>query len=293
MNFLLILIAAIVEFTVVSFEGLRSKRWSWDWAIWINQVAGSYGWWSGLLGAVITIAVPVVIVSVLFGLLYATSAFLGHLAALFVLLLMLGPADLNREIDRHKRNIDLSLGGTSGVAEPEFLERGEAPDLEGVSGDETFDDHRGELAALALAADAAWFQPLFWFFVLGPVGVVLYRLCANLRGFVGIEPGVAKVIGELREAMAWVPGRLTVVAMGTAGTLVPVLETARDFGVIRWSVTADLIARASLAAIDHGRIQEVITLDTRVYRINLMHALIKRTLNVWLVSIAAGALLFL
>ena len=47
MNFLLILIAAIVEFTVVSFEGLRSKRWSRDWAIWINQVAGFYGWWSG------------------------------------------------------------------------------------------------------------------------------------------------------------------------------------------------------------------------------------------------------
>ncbi|MCZ6895567.1 MAG: hypothetical protein O7H40_16185, partial [Gammaproteobacteria bacterium] len=91
MNFLLILIAAIVEFTVASFEGMRSKRWSRDWAIWINQVAGAYRWWPGLLGAVITVAVPVVIVAVLFGLLYAASAFLGHLAALFVLLLMLGP----------------------------------------------------------------------------------------------------------------------------------------------------------------------------------------------------------
>ena len=128
--------------------------------------------------------------------------------------------------------------------------------------------------------------------MLGPVGAVLYRLCANLRAFAAIEPGVAKLIGELREAMEWVPGRLTVFAMGVAGTLVPVLETARDFGVLRWSVTADLVARASLAAIDHGRVQEVITLDPRVYRINLMHALIKRTLNVWLVIIAGGALLF-
>lgn len=292
MNFLLILIAAIVEFTVASFEGMRSKRWSRDWAIWINQVAGAYRWWPGLLGAVITVAVPVVIVAVLFGLLYAASAFLGHLAALFVLLLMLGPTDLNREIDRHKRDIDLALGGTSSVAEPEFLARGETLDLEDVSGEEAFDPHRDELAALALAADTAWFQPLFWFFVLGPVGAVLYRLCANLRAFAAIEPGVAKLIGELREAMEWVPGRLTVFAMGVAGTLVPVLETARDFGVLRWSVTADLVARASLAAIDHGRVQEVITLEPRVYRINLMHALIKRTLNVWLVIIAGGALLF-
>ncbi|MCZ6895495.1 MAG: hypothetical protein O7H40_15820, partial [Gammaproteobacteria bacterium] len=285
-------IAAIVEFTVASFEGMRSKRWSRDWAIWINQVAGAYGWWPGLLGAVITVAVPVVIMAMLFGLLYAASAFLGHLAALFVLLLMLGPADLNQEIAGHKRDIDLALGGTSSVAEPEFLARGETLDLEDVSGEEAFDPHRGELAALALAADTAWFQPLFWFFVLGPVGAVLYRLCANLRAFAAIEPGVAKRIGELREAMEWVPGRLTVFAMGVAGTLVPVLETARDFGVLRWSVTADLVARASLAAIDHGRVQEVITLDPRVYRINLMHALIKRTLNVWLVIIAGGALLF-
>ena len=291
MNFLLILIAAVIEFTVVSFEGLRSDRWSNDWAAWINQVVGGYAWWQGVVGASITLVVPVLVVAVVFAMIGAWSEFLAHLASWFALLLMLGPMDLNTDIETHKRNIDVTGGGDTVVNDPEFLVRAAALNLGEATDDEDFDRHRSELASLALTADTAWFQPFFWFFVLGPVGAVLYRLCANLRGAADLNADVLAMIDQVRELLEWLPGRITVLAMGVAGTLVPVFETARAFGVLRWRVTAELVARAALAAIDHGRIHEMITLDPRVYRINAMHALIKRTLNVWLVIIASAALL--
>ena len=291
MNFLLILIAAVIEFTVVSSEGLRSNRWSNEWAAWINQVAGGYAWWQGVVGAAITLAVPVLIIALVFSMIGAWSEFLGHLASLFVLLLMLGPMDLNADIETHKRNIDVTGGGDTAVNDPEFLVRAAALNLGDPTDDEDFDRHRSELASLALTADTAWFQPLFWFFVLGPVGAVLYRLCANLRGAADLNADALAMIDQVRELLEWLPGRITVLAMGVAGTLVPVFETARAFGGLRWRVTEELVARAALAAIDHGRIHAMITFDPRVYRINLMHTLIKRTLNVWLVIIAGGALL--
>jgi AmpE protein len=291
MNFLLILIAAVVEFTVVSFAGMRSKRWSSDWSAWINQVAGRYAWWPGAVGAAITLLVPVLGVALLFAMLGAWSEFLANLGGLFILLLMLGPTDLNADIETHRRNIDVMGTDDASAVDPEFLVRAGGFDLGEATGDDDFDRNRGELASLALAADAAWYQPLFWFFIFGPVGAVLYRICANLRGATDVNTEVLAMIAQVRELLEWLPGRITVLAMGVAGTLVPVLETARTVGLLRWSVTEELVARASLAAVDYGRIHEVTTFDPRVYRVNLMHAMIKRTLNVWLVFIAGGALL--
>lgn len=291
MNFLLILIAAAIEFTVVSFEGMRSNRWSHEWAAWIQHTVGGYSWWRGIIGGAITLAVPVVVIALVFAMIGAWSAFLTHLAGLFALLLMLGPMDLNADIETHKRNIDVTGGGDTAASDPEFLARAAALNLGEATNDEDFDRHRSELASLALAADTAWFQPLFWFLVLGPVGAVLYRLCANLRAAPDLNADVLATIDQARDLLEWLPGRITVIAMGVAGTLVPVFETATAIGILRWRVTTELIARAALAAMDHGRIDEMITFDPRVYRINRMHALIKRTLNVWLVIIATGALL--
>lgn len=293
MNFLLILIAAVIEFTVVSFEAVRSNRWSNDWAAWINQVAGRYTWWRGVMGAAITLLVPVLAVALVFAMIGAWSEFLAHLLGLFALLLMLGPMDLNSDIETHKRNIDVTGSSDTAIDEQAFFNRAGSLNLGEATGDDDFDHHRSELASMALAADTAWFQPLFWFFVLGPVGAVLYRLCANLRGAADLDPDVQSSIAQVREILEWFPSRVTVLAMGVAGTLVPVVETATACGLMRWRVTNELVARASLAAIDYGRIHEVITFDPRVYRINLMHALIKRTLNVWLVIIAGAAVLVL
>ena len=47
MNFLVILAAVAVEFAVSSMAGLRSARWSLDWAQWVSRLAGRQSWWRG------------------------------------------------------------------------------------------------------------------------------------------------------------------------------------------------------------------------------------------------------
>ena len=216
------------------------------------------------------------------------SVLFAMLFSLLVLLLMFGPEDLERDIERHKHSV---LGGQGGPhAQPDYLLAFNQVDLGEPTGDEEFDGARGQLAALALGAERAWFEPMFWFFLLGPCGAVLYRLVDNLLRDDGDESGLAVALTQVREIMEWLPARISAIALGIAGTLVPVLDTFRRLGPLHFPLSRELVARAALAAIDHGRIRDVISGDAHLYRINQMHALVKRAMMAWLVFIALLAL---
>ena len=53
-----------------------------------------------------------------------------------------------------------------------------------------------------------------------------------------------------------------------------------------------MVAQSALAAIEQGRQAEVIGGDVDVYRMNLMMAMLKRAVVVWLVLLALLALVF-
>ncbi len=289
MNFLSILLALALEFVLGGSKAWRNADWSAKWAAWTISLGARFGWWRGWPAAITIVVVPLLAVSVGFAGLAALAPWLVHVAAVAVLLAMLGPHDLREEFAAHKRA--LTLAERPEDIHAPFVGAARGTDLGAPSGDAEYDATRVELAALALAADRAWFQPLFWYFVAGPVGAVAYRLCANLRYFEDADASIVDALARVREALEWVPARITALAMGLGGTLPPVLETMREVGVARWAVSGDLVARTALAAADNGRIREVISGDARIYRLNQMFALIKRALIAWLALMAAAALL--
>ena len=286
LNYLLVLLAVAVEVVLGSAARLRRAHWTLAWYHGVERRAGSTRWWHGWAGVLLVCGVPFLVVLAVFTALHAWSPWLGYAFNLVVLIAMLGPEDLAAEVAAHQRVLD----GDTGQGLPAYLRHAAPVDLGPPVGDAEFDETRGELAALALAAEHAWFQPIFWFLLAGPAGAVLYRLCANLRRAPTVAGDFAHRLALLREALECVPARVTALALGIAGTLVPVLETARRDGWFTWGASATLVARAALAATDHGRIREVIGGDVHVYRINQMLGLLRRTLTVWLVLAAALAL---
>jgi len=299
MNFLILLAAAIIEFNLVSLEQFRSGRWAHQWAAWLQGRLGGQAWWHGWVGAVLVLGVPLALAAAVFHLLFGLWSVLGHLASLAFLLLMLGPYDLNREVQGLRQRLfggaaDAPADGVEEAqpADPEFIAAAREVHLGPPSGDPHYDEQRIELAALAVAAERAWYEPLFWFALGGPLGALAYRLCATLGAAPDSERSVAAALRSARELMEWLPGRITVLALGIAGTLVPVLETAGLTGLLRWGATEELVARSALAAIDNGRIDQVIGSAPRLHRLNLMHALVRRALNVWLVLLALATLAF-
>ena len=289
MNFLLILLALAVELMIYSSESWRSAKWSNDWIVWLGRVLGRFRWWQGAWGAALALALPALGTGMFFAIVSGWSALLGVLASVVCLLLMLGPGDLNREVEAHKRRVDLAEAGDGETTAITFLDHPE--ELGDLMPGSAQDPDHVELAAIAAAADSRWFGPLFWFFCLGPVGAVLYRLCSNVRPGDTCGDDFARAWDFCGELLRWIPSRITVLGMGFAGTLVPVLDVANEHGLLRWGPSRALVGAAAVAAIDHGRIEHVSGADPRIFLINAIHALVKRTLSVWLVVLAGLALL--
>lgn len=271
MNFLLLLLAVAIEFAIGSAAALRHRRWSEDWARWCDGLFDRYGWWRGWTAAGILLLPPVFACGAAIAMLHAIAPFLGHLAALAVLLMMLGPDDLLEMVEVHKRRREETAAGNEllHVAGPFVL------DEEGAD-----DPSRRELAAVAVAAERAWYGPLAWFFCAGAMGALLYRQALNLQR---MEIAGGAEVRQCAEALEFLPARITALAFGLVGSLSPVLERVSAHGLLRWGDSASLVALSALAAADDGRIREVIGGDETVYRLNLILALIKRALIVWLV----------
>ena len=290
MNFLLILAALALEFSVTELVGLRSPHWSNAWAARVTGFGRRHSGWRPATAVTIILGVPLAVAALILALLFSCAHLAGHLGSLFVLLWMLGPADLVREIAEYRRNLGLPADAraTTGAA---FSVTTAGIDFGAATGAAAFDDARADLAALALSAERGWFAPVFWFALVGPLGAVLYRLCANLERSPELEPAASGIVAHLHETLAWLPGRITALCLGIAGTLVPVLAELPTIGLWKWGWTNTLVARAALAAIDHGRSHDADSELTAHSRLDQMQALIKRALIVWLAVLALGELL--
>lgn len=289
MNFLLALSAIIIEFTLSGLVSLRTPHWSGAWAARLAGLCVGVRLYRGWLGALLLIGLPVVAVELVGERLMSWSHPLYYLLSLGLLVWMLGPTDLNREVEEYRRSLYLS-GDERLAATPAFTTTTAGIDFGPPSGDVQFDGCRAELAALALSAERAWFAPLFWFFVAGPAGVVAYRLVASLERAPQVEASMAGPLAAMHEALAFIPARITAINLGIAGTLVPVLEAAPAAGAFRWGASAALVARSALAATDYGRVHDDVSVDAQHYQLQHMRALVRRTLNVWMALLAILAL---
>lgn len=289
MNFLLALSAIVIEFTLSGVVGARSPHWSGAWATRLGALCAGLHWYRGWLGALLLLGLPVLAVELVGDWLMGWSHLLYYLASLALLVWMLGPTDLNREIEEYRRSLSLD-GDERAAATPAFTTTTAGIDFGPLSGDPQFDACRGELAALALSAERAWFAPLFWFFVGGPAGVVAYRLAVSLERAPQVGATLAGPLAFLHEALAFVPARITAINLGIAGALVPVLEAAPAAGAFRWGASAMLVARSALAATDYGRVHEGEGTDAHLARLQQMQSLVRRALNVWMALLAVIAL---
>lgn len=285
MNFLLALLAIILEFGLGDVVSVRARHWSGVWASWLATTCAGQSWYRGWAGVLALLGLPLLAVWLVLELLMSWWYPLYLLASLALLVWMLGPTDLNREIDEYRRALDLT-GDERVTATPAFTTTTAGIDFGPPTNDIEFDNYRAELAALAVAAERAWFAPLFWFFVLGPCGAVAYRLAASFARALQFEVGIGSAVVWSHEALAWLPARFTAINLGIAGTLLPVLESARQAGAFRWGASAELVAKSALAATDYGRIHDSDGDSPHIQRLHQMRALIRRALTVWMVLLA-------
>ena len=250
---------------------------------WFGALAGSTA------GLALALVVPTLIAATLAWWLHGVLLGVVGLAfAIVVLVLCFGPRELEADIDAVLKAPDADRRSAAAQAlNPE--ERGEPLAWNAAA----------LIGATAIAALRRRFSVLFWFFLLGPAGAVLYRLTRLAAGADGVNAGLDTVAraraARVADILDWLPAHLMVLAMALAADFDAVLGAWRAWHATPGRTAFDpgfleSIAQAGVNAdVEAGDGYAEDTADTLGELTDLSH-LLGRVLVVWLALAAVVVL---
>ncbi|WP_426140129.1 regulatory signaling modulator protein AmpE [Pseudomonas sp. DWP3-1-2] len=239
MSFLVLLLAVWIE----KFSALRQRvQRDWPWLSELSRLEshprlGSRPW----VILSVMVLLPVVLLALM--LVVLGSVFNGWLALpvhLLVLIFSLGRGDLIAALgpfrDACRRG---DVQAAVHVAERDMQVQADSSEqlLEGVQGH------------LLWQAYQSFFAVIFWYFLLGPVAALAYRLLA-LAAEHGKGAPLRDAAGQLRHAFDWVPVRLLAASFALVGNFVSVSRVMLH-ELLNWNISAaQLIAKIGCVASD-------------------------------------------
>ncbi len=212
MSFLVLLAVLIAERFLQPHLHLRHARWFERWmelhqSLPIGQRLrdGIPGLASLLLPPLLLAAIPLWLVGG--GLLGIP----GLLIAGLILLYSMGPEDLSMQVEA------LSESVKAGSETQVHTIVDELPDepLDVLSGNFRYK----AAVAVMLASHRRIFGPIFWFFLLGPLGAFAYRLAREIRlqALAQSRPGIMDISARLLYLLDWLPARMLAGLFALAG----------------------------------------------------------------------------
>lgn len=272
MSFLVLLLAVWVE----KFSALR-HRIQRD-APWLNQLSrlesnprsAERPWWI----LMVTVVFPLVVLALL--LVIVGSVAYGWLALpihLLVLIYSLGRGDVKATLGSFR---DACRRGDQEAAVL-VAER----DL-GVQADNEEQLLGGAQTYLLWQIYQGFFAVIFWYFVLGPVAALAYRLLA-LASEHGETPALVERATQARHAFDWVPVRLLAASFALVGNFVAVSRVMLS-ELLNWNISASrLISKVGCVA---GEVPAPVVGVEGVNSLDVLWELLIRSAIVWYVGFA-------
>jgi AmpE protein len=237
MSFLVLLLAVWIE----KFSALRQRvQRDWPWLSELSRLEtnprfASRPW----LILSVLVLLPVVLLALM--LVVLGSVFNGWLAFpvhLLVLIYSLGRGDLIAALGPFRDAC------RRGDAEAAVLVAERDMQVEADNSEQMLEGVQGYLLWQAYQS---FFAVIFWYFLLGPVAALAYRLLA-LAAENGRTPALRDAAGQLRHAFDWVPVRLLAASFALVGNFVAVSRVMLH-ELLNWNISAaQLIAKIGCAA---------------------------------------------
>jgi AmpE protein len=285
---LVAVIAALVlgHLAPAQMAALRDWRWFGRWLAWVQGQSETaqesrHALWLAILPCVLAVAALQWLLS---GRLYGLPSLLFGIA---VLALCWGPRDLDRDVEAV---IDAEDANACGVAISQ-LQR---------AGGSLCEDAPSLVDATVINGLRRWFAPLFWFLLLGPWGVLLYRLLAQaVHGAQGalLSPAAREDGNTFLKILEWPVAQLMTLAMALAGNFDTVSSAWRRAGGSRASLSIGFLAEAARASVgaelveeaeaaEAARLEGMLPADERFPELRDAMSLVWRMLLLWMVVLA-------
>ena len=277
MSFVVLLLAILVE----KFSGVRQRlQRDGGWLRELHKLEASAGlgnkpWWVLFILIALPAAVLGLLLVVLHPVAYGLLALPIHL---LVVIYSLGRGDLLGRLgpfrDAWRRG---DLQAAAHVAERDLR-------VTADSGEQLLENVQRHLLWQAYQS---FFAVIFWYFLLGPVAVLSYRLLALAQEH-SQNPALVERAGQLRHAFDWLPVRLLAASFALVGNFAAVSRVMLH-ELLSWDISAaQLIDKAGCAAAEIPVPQlgpeGVSSLDT-------LWALLLRAAVLWYACFAVWALL--
>lgn len=272
MSFLVLLLAVWVE----KFSALR-HRIQRD-APWLNQLSrlesnprsAERPWWILMVTVVLPLVVLALVLVIVGSVAYGWLALPIHL---LVLIYSLGRGDVKATLGSFR---DACRRGDQEAAVL-VAER----DL-GVQADNEEQLLGGAQTYLLWQIYQGFFAVIFWYFVLGPVAALAYRLLA-LASEYGKTPALVERATQARHAFDWVPVRLLAASFALVGNFVAVSRVMLS-ELLNWNISASrLISKVGCVA---GEVPAPVVGVEGVNSLDVLWELLIRSAIVWYVGFA-------
>ncbi|AHL32150.1 membrane protein [Pseudomonas brassicacearum] len=277
MSFLVLLLAVWIE----KFSALRQRvQRDGGWLRELNKLEASPRWvnrpWLVLM---VMVLLPVALLALLLWVLepvaYGLLALPVHL---LVVIYSLGRGDLLADLgpfrDAWRRE---DLQAAAHVAKRDL-------DIEADDGEKLLERVQGHLLWQAYQS---FFAVIFWYFLLGPVAALSYRLLA-LAAEHSQNPGVAERAAQMRHAFDWVPVRLLAASFALVGNFVAVSRVMLH-ELLNWNISAaHLIDKVGLVA---GEIPEPVAGPDGINSLDRLWELLLRSAVLWYAGFALWTVL--
>ncbi|WP_455807302.1 regulatory signaling modulator protein AmpE [Pseudomonas fluorescens] len=133
----------------------------------------------------------------------------------------------------------------------------------------------------------SFFAVIFWYFVLGPVAALAYRLLVLAQEH-GQNPALVERAAQLRHAFDWLPVRLLAASMALVGNFVAVSRVMLH-ELLNWNISAaQLINRVGLAA---GEIPPPVVGPEGINTLDCLWELLLRAAVLWYAGFALWTVL--
>ncbi|MDY0917808.1 regulatory signaling modulator protein AmpE [Pseudomonas viridiflava] len=157
----------------------------------------------------------------------------------------------------------------------------------GVQADDSQQLLQGVQSYMLWQAHQSFFAVIFWYFLLGPVAALAYRLLA-LAAENGTTPALVERAAQLRHAFDWVPVRLLAASFALVGNFVAVSRLMLH-ELLNWNISAaQLITRIGCAA---SEVPSPVLGAEGVNSLDMLWELLIRAAIVWYAGFALWTLL--
>jgi AmpE protein len=277
MSFLVLLLAVWIE----KFSALRQRvQRDGGWLRELNKLEANPRWvnrpW---LVLVVLVLLPVALLALLLWVLEPVAYGLLVLPVhLLVVIYSLGRGDLLADLgpfrDAWRRE---DLQAAAHVAKRDL-------DIETEDGEQLLEQVQEHLLWQAYQS---FFAVIFWYFLLGPVAALSYRLLA-LAAEHSQNPGVSERAAQLRHAFDWVPVRLLAASFALVGNFVAVSRVMLH-ELLNWNISAaDLIDKVGLVA---GEIPKPVAGPDGINSLDRLWELLLRAAVLWYAGFALWTVL--